>query len=152
MCTCGSCPAPCQVHTQWSSLSCEAPVYSQVQGDTRRTTVVVSRSPTLVSAPAISTAASRLQGPGCSMGRGAPICTAQGHLVAGAFSLFCVFPASAFPGVTAGSWGVSPSTQGSGACSTGIALLGPRSTLPLDPLPELPKLLLGPCWVHAPGL
>ena len=49
----------------------------------------------------------------------------------------CVLPASTCPSGSSGSWGVSPSALGSGACAAGIMLLGPRSPLHMEPPPEL---------------
>ena len=60
--------------------------------------------------------------------------------MAGASLLPCVLLASACPGGSAGSSAESPSALGSGACATGIALLGLHSPLctepPLELLPE----------------
>ena len=51
-------------------------------------------------------------------------CTALGALMARVFSLTCALPAFACPWGSAGSWTVSPSSLGSGACAAGIMLPG----------------------------
>ena len=109
--------------------------------------MAVASYPAQESAPAVTAIAPSPQGPRCSGGRRCQ--SAQlGRPVAGACSLTCALPTSACPEGTTGSWAVSPSALGTGACNAGIALLGQYSPLRMESLPEpLPKLLPGPCGV-----
>ena len=99
--------------------------------------MVAASSPALESAPAVTTPVSQSAGAWTLRGWGALICTVQCRLAAGASWLSCVLPASACPNRSTGSWAVSPCALCPGVCAAGITLLGLRSAVHTEPLPEL---------------
>ena len=148
MCTWGSCPTPCQVHGSVGAVYPIRPLFpgspspSQAQGDTRRTTILVAASsPSLESAPTVTTAALSPHWPGCSGGRGH--CSQLGGTWRQENPL-CPVPSPPPP--------VPRGVQDHGLCSRCPGLQGlrcwnpapgPRSLLRAEPRSEL---LLRPRW------
>ena len=130
VCTWGICPTPYLMHGSVRALYPVRPLGpgslgpSQAQGDTRRNKNSGRGQLSCPGVSSISNYHSSQSSRAWMLQRwGVLNSTAQACLAAGESSLSCVFLASACPGGSAGSWAVSPSALGSGACTTGIALL-----------------------------
>ena len=94
-------------------------------------------SPALESAPAVTTAVSQSTGAWMLRGWGAPMCTARG---AQRQERPCCPVSYRLLPVLGKCWilALFLGALGSGDCTAGIALPGPRSTLHSEPLPEPP--------------
>lgn len=144
MCTWGSFSVPCQVHSSVGAVYPVRPLlshrYKVTPGGT--TTVAAASSLALGSAPAVTTAASSPQGPGCSTGGGRSFAQFR----AGRQQERPCCPVSSRPLPVPGGasdLGLSPSALGSRACTARIAFPR-RSPLHTEPPPGAAPAAPGP--------